>query len=134
VKRAIANFLLKLAISMGAKRVTVNVIRDIHSPSVADAILTAPLWQDGNADDWSKYLASDNGKLLSLRLRRIAAEVAINGARDQRNTVHAAGVTAGWDECVRYLHSLSRVSRVEDTKHTEQAPQDEASLLEQLSP
>jgi len=107
----------------------------LKNPYSVEIPVAAPDWKPGQATDLEKFLATDTGKVLSERLRFIAASIAVNGARDRANTVHAAGVSAGWDEAVRYLHSLSRVSGVQDTNpNAEQAPQDEASLLERLSP
>lgn len=136
MKRALANFLLNLAIKLGAKRVTVNVIKDGYSEAAADALLTAkPDWSPDDAAAIDKFLKSEAGQLFSKRIRLVAATVAIKGAANQTNTIHAAGISAGWNECVRYIHSLSRVSGVQDTNpNAEQAPQDEAQLLELLSP
>ena len=91
-------------------------------------------WRPANAEQLNAFLASPTGKILSERLRFIVATNAVNGARNTVNTIHAAGVSAGWDEAVRYLHSLSRVSRVLDTKTTDETPRGETELLEQLSP
>lgn len=158
MKNILADFLLKLAFALGARRVTVNVLRDAYTQAAADAVLTArPAWGDEEAAAVSRFLKSPAGELFSKRLRAVAAHVAIEGANDRAHTVHAAGVSAGWNECVRYLHSLSRVSRVEDTdgrstgadvrsltteaagagagrSHHGQAPEDGAQLLERLSP
>lgn len=133
MKRTLANLFLSIAIRLGAKRVCVQVIKDSYSQAAADAIFQKCDWQPESAADLHKYLRTENGQLLSTRMRRIAAEVAVNGAQDRQNTIHAAGYSAGWNDCVRHFHSLSRVSRVEDT-NSEQTPQDEASLLDQLSP
>lgn len=91
-------------------------------------------WTPENAVAFRDFLATATGSTLSNRLRSICAANAINGSRNTVNTVHAAGVSAGWDEAVRYLHSLSRVSRVPDTKEHDKAPPGETELLEQLSP
>lgn len=90
-------------------------------------------WSETDAMLWKTFLGSPTGKKLSQRLRYLVAEIAINGARNTTNTVHACGVSAGWDEAVRYLHSISRVSRVEDTNQAK-TPPGEMELLEQLSP
>lgn len=134
MRRAIANFLLSLATSLGAKRVQVNVVKDSYSASTADVVWTKADWGEENASALARFMGTPAGVALTRRLRVVAAEVAINGAMDRANTVHAAGVSAGWNEAVRYLISLSRVSRVEDTNNAGQAPQDEARLLELLSP
>ena len=90
-------------------------------------------WTPENAAAFRDFMATASGLVLSNRLRSICAANAINGSRNTSNTIHAAGVSAGWDEAVRYLHSLSRVSRVQDTKH-DKSPTGESELLEQLSP
>ena len=142
MKQALANFLLTTAINLGAKRVTVNVIKDGYAQAAAEAILTArPFWGEDEAKAVAAFLNSPAGQLFSKRVRSVAAHVAIEGANDRANTVHSAGVSAGWNECMRYIHSLSRVSGDQDTGqgglptlNTEQAPEDEARLLERLSP
>lgn len=91
-------------------------------------------WLPDNAAALRTFLDSHHGKILSNRLRTIVALNAVAGARNANATIHAAGRSAGWDEAVRYLHSLSLVSSVKDTPNDKQTPQDEASLLEQLSP
>ncbi len=115
--------------------------------TAAEALFTArPAWGGEAAAAVHHFLNTPAGQLFSKRLRAVAAQVAIDGAHDRVNTIHAAGVSAGWNECVRYLHSLSRVSGEQDKAQTgadvrhpfgtnhEQAPEDEAQLLERLSP
>ena len=148
MKRSIANWLLNLAMSLGGasrtaqkKRMTVNVIKDAYAQAAADAILTArPTWGADEAKAVGAFLNSPAGQLFSTRLRSVAAHVAIEGANDRANTIHSAGVSAGWNECVRYLHSLSRVSGDLDTprvgasdSNDSQRPGDEAALVERLS-
>jgi hypothetical protein len=118
----------------------------IHPPSsqheMAEAMLTArPLWGEDEAKAVRAFLHSPAGQLFSKRIRSVAAHVAIEGANDRANTIHSAGVSAGWNECVRYIHSLSRVSGEQDTaaagasgQDYRQQPEDEAALLERLSP
>lgn len=91
-------------------------------------------WTPENAAVLKVFLETQTGKSLSDRLRYIVAANAINGARNTANTVHASGVSAGWDESVRYLHSLSRVSGVQDTTKNDEPPLGEMELLEKLSP
>ena len=142
MKHVVANFLLSLATSLGAQRVTVNVIKDSYSQGAADALLTARLvWGVEEAKAAAAFLNSPGGQLFSKRVRSVAAHVAIEGAKDRANTIHSAGVSAGWNECVRYIHSLSRVSGEQDTPRVGvsdstdgQQPEYEAALLERLSP
>lgn len=87
------------------------------SGEMADALFTArPLWGEDEARAVLVFLSSPAGQLFSRRIRSVAAHVAIEGANDRANTIHSAGVSAGWNECVRYIHSLSRVSGEQDTR------------------
>lgn len=116
-----------------------------------EAMLTAsPVWGADEARAVAAFLNTPAGQLFSKRIRSVAAHVAIEGANTggtrcatTANTIHSAGVSAGWNECVRYIHSLSRVSGERDTNrapnvfgvHTDRhQPKDEAELLERLSP
>lgn len=126
-----------------------SILNPLSSPQgpssqhdVVEAMLTAhPLWGEDEAKAVRGFLHSHAGQLFSKRIRSVAAHVAIEGANDRANTIHSAGVSAGWNECVRYIHSLSRVSGDQDTgqggpstlNHRQQ-PEDEAALLERLSP
>jgi hypothetical protein len=137
VKKVIADLLLNLALKLGPERVTANVIKRSYAPAVADAIFTArPDWGADEARAVAAFLNSCAGRLFSKRIWSVAAHVAIEGANDRAHTIHSAGVSAGWIECVRYLHSLSRVSRDQDTSqpNDSQQPEDEAALVERLSP
>jgi hypothetical protein len=142
MKHAVANLLLNLAMNLGAKRVTVNVIKDSYAQSAAEAMLTArPVWGVDEAKATAAFLNSPAGQLFSKRIRSVAAHVAIQGVNDRANTIHSAGVSAGWNECVCYIHSLSRVSGDQDTGQVglsnfndSQQPEDEAALVERLSP
>ena len=149
MKHVVANFLLNLATSLGAQRVTVNVIKDSYTQAAADALLTArPGWGVEEAKATAVFLNSPGGQLFSKRIRSVAAHVAIEGAKTggthcatTANTIHAAGVSAGWNECVHYIHSLSRVSGVQDsgqgglsTSNDKPPIEDESALLERLSP
>ena len=116
--------------------------RALSQHEMVEAMLTAhPLWGEDEAKAVRAFLHSPAGQLFSKRIRSVAAHVAIEGANDRVNTIHSAGVSAGWNECVRYIHSLSRVSGDQDTgqggpptlNHRQQ-PEDEAALLERLSP
>ena len=130
MKRSLANLFQWLADFFSPK------IRILHVPfpEVFNIPAGAADWLPAHAEALNAFLTIAPGKVLSERLRFIAATVAVNGARNTVNTIHAAGVSAGWDEAVRYLHSLSRVSRVEDTKTNDEQPTGESALLEQLSP
>ncbi|HEV2318892.1 MAG TPA: hypothetical protein VGV18_04035 [Verrucomicrobiae bacterium] len=144
MKDAVARLLLKLAVTFGAGRVRANVIRESYAQAAANAILAAsPVWGVEEAGATTAFLASPAGQLFSKRIRSVAAHVAIEGANDRANTIHSAGVSAGWNECVRYLHSLAtcqnailQMSDWQDAvAHQEELPlENEAALFERLSP
>jgi hypothetical protein len=151
MKHAVANLLLKLAgfgkgedrrskIENGINKPS-SILNSQSSPQV-EAMLTArPVWGVDEARATAAFLNTPAGQLFSTRIRSVAAHVAIEGAKDRANTIHSAGVSAGWNECVRYIHSLSRVSGDQDTGQVgpsnfndSQQPEDEAALVERLSP
>jgi hypothetical protein len=142
MKHTVANLLLNPAMSLGARRVTVKVIKDSYTQAAAEAMLTASLvWGVDEAKAIAAFLNSPAGQLFSKRIRSVAAHVAIEGAKDRANTIRSAGVSAGWNECVRYIHSLSRVSGDQDTgrvglsdTNDGHQPDGEAELVERLSP
>lgn len=153
MKHAVANLLLNLAASIkGKDRASkiehgnlTNKISPVFNPSSSphvEALLTAgPVWGVDEAKAAAAFLNSPAGQLFSKRIRSVAAHVAIEGANDRANTIHSAGVSAGWNECVRYIHSLSRVSGDQDTARVGRSDlndrpsiEDESALLERLSP
>jgi len=91
-------------------------------------------WTQENGAALRAFLDTAAGKACTNRLRTVVISAAIAGAKKQTNATYAAGVSAGWDEAVRYLHSLSRVSGAQDTKPNDGRPPGETDLLEQLSP
>jgi hypothetical protein len=151
MKDVVANLLLRLATSMGAvksedRRLKLEDgrsacggsttgdgaigIRDARSQQV-DALLTAhPVWGVEEAKATMAFLNSRAGQLFSKRIRLVAAHVAIEGANDRANTIHSAGVSAGWNECVRYIHSLSRVSGNQEGQVGPSPSQHETNLAE----
>ncbi|MDE2020037.1 MAG: hypothetical protein KGJ13_06865 [Patescibacteria group bacterium] len=135
MKRRIANLLFRWSVALGAQRVQVNIIKDPHLPAVATAVIQDDHFEETHAKELLAFLNTQAGKAVQVRLLKILSTIAINGSRDRTNTVHAAGVTAGWDECLRYIFSLSRVTGDQVTKTNDgQSHEDDATLLEQLSP
>lgn len=110
--------------------IRLNVVRQ-PKPEFALPKVT-PDWTPECAGAFRSFLSTIPGRTLTDRLLTVVAANAINGSRNIVNTVHAAGVSAGWDEAIRYLHSLSRVSRVTET--TDEALTGEPGILEHLSP
>ena len=163
MKRALAQFLLRLSNSLDNSRAYAEALahaveiklaqeagktvaffaleREQKAKEQLRAILEpvpetqgTPHWTPENATALRQFLESAPGKDFSTRLATVVAAVAINGARNTANTVHAAGISAGWDEAVRYILNLSRVSGVQDTNQNDETPRGETELLEQLSP
>ena len=106
----------------------------VAKPSAFELPAVVSDWTPGNAEQLAAFFASETGKALSLRLRTLVAANAINGAQLAANTGRLDCRSPGWDEAVRYLFSLSRVSGVQDTKTNDEAPRGETEMLEQLSP
>ena len=123
---------MSLAVSLGAQRIRINVVKEDYTAETAEAVLVKSEWLPQNAEAFDAFLQTPLGVALSKRLRSVTAAVAINGSRNVEHTTHAAGVSCGWDEAVRYLHSLSRVSRAPET--TNDNPPGETDLVEHLSP
>jgi hypothetical protein len=109
-----------------------NVQAEKPSPFALPEV--AANWTTGNADQLAAFLASETGKALMVRLRTLVAANAISGAQVAAATGREDRRSAGWDEAVRYLFSLSRVSGVQDTKTNDEAPRGETEILEHLSP
>ncbi|HEV2455546.1 MAG TPA: hypothetical protein VGY98_14875 [Verrucomicrobiae bacterium] len=161
MKDAVAKLLIKLAGVIEPKDASPKIADRTNTPFLSssaphvEAMLTAaPVWGADEARAVAAFFHSPAGQLFSKRVRSVAAHVAIEGAKDRAHTVHSAGVSAGWNECVRYVHSLatvaaspaypneiSRVSGDQDTARAglaslndSQQPEDEAALIERLSP
>ena len=127
MKRALAQFLLRLADSLYKKR-------DETSLPPLPASTDVPPWTVENAVAHRAYLSTPAGQAFMARMVSTAAAIAINGARNTTSTIHAAGNSTGWDEAVRTMIQLSRVSGVQDTNQNDETPRGETELLEQLSP
>jgi hypothetical protein len=159
MKDALAKLLIKLAGVIEPKDASPKIAdrtntSSLSSPHVEAMLTAAPVWGADEARAVAAFLHSPAGQLFSKRVRSVAAHVAIEGAKDRAHTIHSAGVSAGWNECVRYVHSLatvaassaypneiSRVSGDQDTARAglaslndSQQPEDEAALIERLSP
>ncbi|MDE2099809.1 MAG: hypothetical protein KGL39_21330 [Patescibacteria group bacterium] len=95
----------------------------------------APEWTATEQADWKRFLASQTGQVLQARGQALAAVIALRAGEDAINPGHAAVRAAGFNDCLRWLDSLSRVTGDQVTEPTaEQPPEGEAELLERLSP
>jgi hypothetical protein len=127
LKRTLARVLAGLA-----KRLWPEIVRHVRPPPDYGSLLSSD-WTEVHAQALAAFLKSEVGKAFYRRLQAVAATVAIAGCRNTVHTVHSAGVSAGWDEAVRYIYSISRVAGDQATKPDE-TPRGETELLEQLSP
>ena len=89
-------------------------------------------------DNWLRFIMSESGSRLVARLRHFEAMNGINGARNLTHTIHSAGRTMGYSECVEQLLSLAHCKCEEPKKEKPQelrTEQDEiADLLERVTP
>ena len=117
---------MRAALGLGAK------VPEYPMPASAGGAFLRAEWSEDDALAFHAWVRSDLGRRFLERIQAVGVAVAVNGARNTVHTVHSAGVSAGWDEAVRYINSLSRVSGVQDTN--DGRPLGETDLLEQLSP
>lgn len=110
---------------------TRQVIEELNAPDRYDV---APDWTPDDALKFRAFLQTDTGLTFRQRLAAVGASVAIKGAGDVMHTAHSAGCAFGWQECQRWILSLSRVVREPDHKTDEARPEGEDELLERLSP
>ena len=136
MRRVVANALMRLAMAMGAKRVTVTVANSNHPHAVADAVLTQKHLGATGRDSVRSLLNQPSGKLLRAHLLYMAGRVAINGASDgTASAAHTSGVSAGWISCADYIESLSRQEYpAANPEHEQEQRSEEEELLERLSP
>lgn len=96
----------------------------------------APDWTPDDAMILAKFLSTPTGQALGARLRAMVAAVCIGGCQRDTNTIHAAGIGAGWDECVRkfFEHAkvISPVPGVQGTNQREESAA-ETDLLDRFS-
>lgn len=87
----------------------------------------APTAPDWNADDrafWSQFLASKTGQTLLRRGRAIQCETQRTACADVFHTQHSAGAAKGFGECLDWLETLSRTSRVTEDSGPESGQTD----------
>ena len=65
-------------------------------------------WTAADRDTMASLLASDFGKKLITRLQATEYVLAVTNAQQTANTAHAAGVTCGYNQCLRQILSLSQ--------------------------
>lgn len=81
--------------------------------------IAAPDWLPVNRLAWSNFLQSEHGKILLARGRAIEFETARAACKEPFHVEHSAGKAAGFKECLDWLESLSRSSRVPDDSRSE---------------
>lgn len=79
----------------------------------------------------ARLLSSEFGRKLITRLQATEYVLAVTNAQDKANAVHAAGVTSGYNQCLRHILSLSQSACVVAEKPNDSgASQGEAQPIE----
>lgn len=101
----------------------------------------APDWLPEHMVALKTFLFSPAGQVLVLRARAVQFELNTAACKDVFHTSHSAGTAKGFGDCLTWLTSLSRASRVPDaapegdTKpETDTTPIGESELRESMSP
>lgn len=91
-------------------------------------------WTSADRDALEMFFRGTTGQRLLQRLYATEYRNAVGGARDVMHTVHSAGVSTGYSDCVKQIISLAQVCDAEpvEIKVTERDPYQE--LLERVSP
>jgi hypothetical protein len=117
------------------KQYTELLEQNFKAQMEAPKFVVAPSWGDDDVIAFGKFLATNSGQALKARLQAMVSTVCIAGCGSEINTTHAAGVGAGWEECVRKLLEHAKISRVAGVQATNnEHPPGEEDLLEQFSP
>lgn len=66
-------------------------------------------WTKMDMENWKRFLNGETGQKLVERLRAVEYSLAVANAGNTSNTVHAAGLTTGYNHCFRHITSLSAV-------------------------
>ena len=88
-------------------------------------------WTVIERDQMAGLLASEFGRKLITRLQATEYVLAVTNAQDKVNPAHSAGVTAGYNQCLRHILSLSQSACVVAEKPNDSgAPDGEAQPIE----
>lgn len=93
----------------------------------------APDWSPDDAAALTAFLRTETGRTLARRFQVVAGNVAVQGCADEMHTTYAAANANGWNEACQWFLKLSRVAGDQASTKDEQAPEDEAQLLERYS-
>lgn len=69
-------------------------------------------WTVADRDMMASLLDSEFGRKLITRLQATEYVLAVANAQDRENAAHSAGVTTGYNHCLRQILSLSQSARV----------------------
>ena len=75
------------------------------------AVPHAADWTTEDRATMQALVASEFGRKLITRLQATEYVLAVRNAQDTSNTTHAAGVTVGYNHCLRQILSLSQSAR-----------------------
>lgn len=117
------------------RRLGQEINRLAGSPLPA-GIQPAPAWTERERDQWMRFILSDTGAKMMMRLRAFEAANAIAGAKDVMHTAHSAGRSCGYSDCIQHMISLAHTCDAKAVKVEVQPTMEEseADLLERLSP
>lgn len=104
----------------------------LRVPNLAALPLVQP-WTRVDMDKWLVFMQSDTGKKLVSRLRATESKVAIAGSKDVMHTVHSAGCSKGYSDCVEHLLSLGSTCQSEQVKIEVREKTEEEEALELLT-
>lgn len=110
-----------------------ELVLKYHNDETGAVFENAPNWTADDAGRLEAFLKTQTGQVLQKRFQVIAGNVAVQGCADEMHTTYAAANANGWNEACQWFLKLSRVAGVQASTHDEQAPEDEAQLLERFS-
>lgn len=110
-----------------------DLLLKYHNDETGPLFENAPDWTPDDASKLATFLKTESGQILQKRFQVIAGQVAVRGCADEMHTTYAAANANGWNEACQWFLKLSRVAGVQASTNDEQAPEDEAQLLERFS-
>lgn len=121
------------AFELTLKSVKERLTKNLTSHYVSDVPRAAD-WTKIDRDQMAGLLASDFGNKLITRLKATEYELAVSNAQDLRRPEHSAGITVGYNHCLRQILSLSQSACVVAEKPNDSgAPDGEARPIERES-
>jgi hypothetical protein len=112
-----------------------NIFRRRAKQSVVEVgvkrlVPVAGAWTVSDRDALRQLLFSPFGKKLMQRLGATEYVLATRNAQDKQNTVHSAGVTQGYGDCIRHIISLSQSAGAQAENQNDSGAPGEARPIE----